>query len=213
MNNAEMKHIFNEEAINNAVNAAVVGWMAKNPTHTSEERAAVSDSIRANILSSRTKDKFLNSKANRSARRAHVAEEVAKHGLQFTTATDLAEVDDTFRFTAEESRGIPLLSILIEEFVNSFGMTKQVERAVTFCFKAEEIGYGHIGIKVAMSFQNPADEPDSLVAREYALSRFLDGKFVEVAVPKLAVEKLGLNRVIRECLNSDVPARYIAKYL
>lgn len=215
MNNAEVKHIFNEEVINAAVNAAVVGWMEKNPTHTSEERAAATDTIRANILASRTKDKFLNSKANRAARKAHVAEEAAKHGLIFVSATDLAEVDDKFEMSHDEFQKCktPFLFSLLEELVNGLGLKKQVERTVTFCVKTESIGYGQTGIKFSVSLQNPADSKDLLIAREYALARFLDGKTMEIAMPNIVVERLGINEVMRASLDQGIPAIYAAKFL
>jgi hypothetical protein len=213
MNNAEVQHIFNLGSITEAVEAAINGWIVKNPNATSEQIREKRADIATNITEARTKDKFLNSKANRTARRAHIAEEVAKHGLAFLTAKDLTTVDDIFVMPEEAYRKTPLIAEFFEELINSIGLKKDVERAVTFCYKTEDIGYSHTGVKLSMAFQNPADEPDALIAREYALARFLEGKIVEVAAPNLLLEKFGLNNFIRECLNTDIPVQYAAKHL
>lgn len=213
MNNAEMKHIFNLGSITEAVEAAINGWIVKNPDAAPEQIREKRADIATNITAARTKEKFLNSKANRTARRAHIAEEVAKHGLTFTTASDLAEVADVFVLPETAHDKTPLFAGLVEELINSIGLTKKVERAVTFCYKVEDIGYGTYGIKFSLALQNPADEPDALVAREYALARFLADKVVEVVAPAELVKAFGINNFIREHLNIGIAEQYVAKYL
>lgn len=201
MNNAEVQHIFNPSKVTELVNTAIDAWCEKNPTATVEEVIAKRAEIATNITASRIKDKFLNSKANRAARRQHISEEVVKHGLQFTTGSRLIQVADLLEFDDKDHEKAPFLTGLLEDFVNTvIKPMKLHEQAVTFCFKSEDLGYGMIGAKVAMSFQNPEDEPDSLVAREYALARFLSGKHAEAVFRKDQIDQVGLHPAIRNAL-------------
>jgi hypothetical protein len=50
------------------------------------------------------------------------------------------------------------------------------ERMVTFAYKLEEADAGWVKLTYALSAQNPNDEKDGLVGREYALSRFAFGQ-------------------------------------
>lgn len=214
MNNAEIQHIFNTSKVTELVNAAIDGWCAKNPNATSEEVIAKRADIATNITASRIKDKFLNSKANRAARRAHIAEEVVKHGLQFTTGHRTIAVVDKLELPAEFCNKAPTIAALLEELSNVMPIYMPHDQPVTFCFKAEKIGYGIIGVKVAMSFQNPDDEPDSLVAKEYAMARFLNGKVFEATFTEFDVDKIGLHPAIRHSfIDTGIVDAYFKKFV
>ena len=215
MNNAEVQHIFSPAKVTELVDAAIAGWIEKNPQASEEEILKKRADIATNITQSRIKDKFLNSKANRQARRAHVAEKVAQHGLEFTTGSRTIMIEDPLELPEEAHRKSPFLSGLIEDLFDLVPLKKPYEQTVTYCFKHEAIGYGLIGVKVAMAFQNPDDEPDSLVAREYALARFVNGKVYQVVLPAGDVTKVGgIHAALRQALGeTGVCDDYFEKFV
>lgn len=182
--NAEVQNIFNQQAIEAALEAAVSGYQAKNPQATEADIALKRAEVLQSIMSSRTKDKFLNSKANRAARKAHVVAEAEKLGVQFHYATEKVLVPMEYSREHTPFRiGHPFLSALFEELFDVLRISEVVDRTVTFACKKEPVDAGWVKFVFSLSAQNPHDEEDGLVGREYAISRFANGQTTTVYIP------------------------------
>lgn len=175
MNAPEALNILNRDAINAQVNGAIAGWMAKNPNHTAAERAAATDEIAMRIMTSRTKDKFLNSKANRQIRKAHVAATAADFGLIFAS---VKETVDAGWKEGDYPEPKNFLEELLMDIFHS-AIPNNVIRTATFCFKPIVIEEGRIlRVDFSMALQNPRDTHDGLLAKEYAVARMLAAKVI-----------------------------------
>lgn len=181
--NAEVQNIFNQQAVETALEAAVSGYQAKNPQATEADIALKRAEILQNIMSSRIKDKFLNSKANRAARKAHVVAEAEKLDVQFHYAAEGVLVPKEYDPEQTPFRSHPFLSALLEELFAVAGASELVYRTVTFAYKTEAADAGWTKLVYSLSAQNPNDEEDGLVGREYAISRFANGQTITVYVP------------------------------
>lgn len=204
--NAEVRNIFNQDVLDSHYAEAINGWKAKHPNATPEELELIRADLRANILTSRTKNKFLNSKANRQARKAHIGEIAALHGIEFTSVKEVVQS----KYKLEE---LPVATSLIQELLTEMfieEVPKFVERTVTFAFKRVKVGRA-VRLEYAISFQNPGDSADSLVAKEYAISRMIAGQ--TLIINALGGEIPSYADLAHELVNTGALEVYSESYL
>jgi hypothetical protein len=210
--NAEVQNVFNEDAISAAVAAAIAGYKAKNVGATEADIALKRAEIVQNIMSSRIKDKFLNSKANRTARKAHVLEEAVNQKVNFYYVEEL--VVRPKKFTVEEL-GLskwPLVAVFLEEFLNGVKIPEEIVRKVTLAVRTEDAEGDYKKISYALAVQNPDDEEDSLIGREYALSRFANGQVVVKYLPPSLVKQFPLPKALEALVDAGCVNEYFEKF-
>jgi hypothetical protein len=211
--NAEVENIFNQETIDAAANAAFEGFKAKHPDASQEQLDLALVDIKANILSSRTKDKFLNSKANRDARKAHVLQVATDAGVAFAAVKQTVLVPFAFEPGEQLLNKASVFAMLLEDVISLLGIEEPVERIVTFAFKADDLGDGFSRLTYSLSAQNPKDVQDGLIGKEYAISRFVEGKTRVTYISTEILSGLGANRVFRDGIRAGVVEKYTEQYL
>lgn len=201
--NAEVRHIFNTEQIDQAVAAAMVGWKAKHPGASEQDALHAETDIRTAMIASRTKDKFLNSKANRAARRAHIDAEINRLDVATCTVQEYIAIDVT-----EESLGLPsnmpIHNALLIEAMRAAGVMQPVQRPVQFVYKLRKNSNGLTYIDYALSAKNPYDDEDRLVGLEYAVARFAAGKIDTVVVKTKTLKEVSVRTIFEKGLDGEV---------
>jgi hypothetical protein len=207
--NAEVRNIVNPTAIQEAVDAAMQGYLAKNPEATSADLALKEAEIRGNIAMSRVKDKFLNSKQNRAARKAHVEEAMRRHDLKCVVIGETVTIStDIHSVWSKLDPVTRLMSLLFG--IDTFD--KKIVRDVTFMMKRDHVDPdGNVKIMYSLSAQNPMDDKDSLVGREYAVARFEANMTRAVWLPKL-LDDQSLASIASALLDEDVVQVYTKLY-
>jgi hypothetical protein len=175
MNAPEARTLFDESSAHNQITAAVNGWISKNPQHTREALAEAEAEIRSRILESRSKGKYLNSKPVRDLRKSGVATLIAEHGWEYVTVKQTVEVKGSGR-NQEAPRNV--FEAFLYEMISDFD-THFVDRTVSFLFHKSRAGKAFC-LEYAIALQNPADTPDSLVAKELVVTRMLEGKTIKM---------------------------------
>jgi hypothetical protein len=203
---AETQHFLNQNAVESQVSIALNRWMQKHPDHTSEQRAAITDNLRDKITNSRLKGKFQNSKVNRAVRKAAIAEEVTKHGLEFSTVQETVFVERKPQDPTTARNGFEMF---LEDLLCAT-IPEIATRTVTFVFKRTKIGKA-FKIDYAVALQNPADTADYLVAKEYAVARLLNGQVLTVYATD--ADKLSYSDMARGLVNHNAHEVYSAAYL
>jgi hypothetical protein len=203
---AETQHFLNQNAVESQVSIALHRWMQKHPDHTPDQIIAVSANLRDKITNSRLKDKFQNSKVNRAVRKAAIAEEVAKHGLEFSTVQETVFVE---RKQQEQEAGRNIFEAFLDDLLCAT-IPEIATRTVTFVFKKTKLGKA-FKIDYAVALQNPADTADYLVAKEYAVARLLNGQVLTVYVTD--ADKMQYSDMAKSLVNHNAHEVYSAAYL
>jgi hypothetical protein len=209
--NAEVKNIFNPEVIGSAVEAAVAGWITKNPEATQEQIQLKRADIAGSIAVSRTKDKFLNSKANRQARMEHLAQAASELGIQFYGMKETVEVQRIYLAEELGSAQSPFLANVMAELLNSIGIPELIEREVTFAVKVSDVEDGHKKVVYSLAAQNPNDERDGLIGRETAIARFYGG-LTKTMYLAPGLSNMPMSDVCRHLLEVGVVAAYLNQF-
>lgn len=211
MNNAEVNHIFDQGAIATAVATALAGWSEKHPNATAEDILLAETDIRANIMASRAKDKFLNSGANRSARKAHIAQEAAAQNIQFFVMTEDVIVDSKYSAQELNIPHMPLVSGIVAELLNSMSPKKLVKRKVTFAVQVTDVEDGNKKLVYSLTAQNPKDEHDGLTGRETAIARYVQNMTKVMYLPPL-LAGLPISDILQGLLNEGVVESYLNQF-
>lgn len=209
----ESENILNVDQITAAVNAAIASWDERHPEALLAEREEALGKIRLGISMARTKDKFLNSKANRDVRKQAVQAAAEELGLFFVTVKEVVAVDaPLIPWDHKLHSEVPTMGSLINEFAELTGYKEYKSRNLTFCFKQTKLGHAW-KIDYSMAIQNPGDNLDGLIGKEYAVARMVSGMVLTSYGIDGKADDVGLSKLAYELAGQGAAEFYTAAYL
>jgi hypothetical protein len=214
--NAEVQNIFSAEAMQSQIDDAVANFQKKHPDASQSKIQEFCTEVELRIGISRTKNKYLNSKPNRTARKEHVETALKENGLAILTYKELVKEPLNARKIADEAFPVaktPALNCLIEDILLAFPILVDVERTVTVVVKTIDMGDDNTRIEFSMALQNPNDQFDALQGKEVAIGRYMVNKILTMYIPNSVIENLGLPKILGVSILSGAALKYREKYL
>lgn len=208
----ETQNILNPDQINAAVEAAMVNWSIKHPDATQEETDTALIQIKTGVTAARCKDKFLNSKDHRAVRTQSVRETAAELDLHFVTVKGIATVDAPLVPVGDNiHRKSPIFAALMNELGVMMGYKEHKPSNLTFCFRQTKLGHAW-KLDWSLAIQNPGDSLDSLVGKEYAVSRMVMNMTLSVYADA-QLDDIGLSKIAHDIASAGAVDMYVKAYL